>query len=269
MRGPPARRVAQASLAVGVWVFLLGAAVLRITQGRLLSWLALGLLLVVGAWALDAYVPSIGLGAVRRGRQVRRGHPRRVALTFDDGPSADTPSVLAELDRAGVRATFFVLGSHAELYPELIRSMVRAGHVVGNHTWSHRALALAPRRVIAEEIDRTQELLKALGAAQEKLFRAPRGFQGSFVRQVLRSRGLKLIAWTRGAWDSEPLGPVEIAARATRKTHDGDILLLHDGASTPAPASRAATARAVPLIIAAYQSRGFQFVTVPELLTHG
>jgi peptidoglycan/xylan/chitin deacetylase (PgdA/CDA1 family) len=241
----------------------------RITQGRSLSWFALALLLMAAAWALDSFVPALGLEAVRRGRRVPAGQQRRVALTFDDGPSADTPAVLGELHHAGIRATFFVLGRHAELYPELIRDMVRSGHVVGNHTWSHRILALCPRRVIAEEIDRTQALLTALGAASERLFRAPRGFQGIFVRPLLRARGLRLIAWTRGAWDSEPHAPAEIAARATRRPRDGDILLLHDGTSTPLPASRAATARAIPLIVAAYQSRGFRFVTVPELLMHG
>lgn len=269
MTTPPARRIVQAALAIGLWLLLTGAAVLRMTQGRRGGWVALVMLLFAGAWTVDAFVPALGHGAVRRGRLARPGQPRRVALTFDDGPSSDTPAILAELNRAGIQATFFVLGRHAELHPDLIRDMLQRGHVVGNHTWSHRLLALSPSRVVEDEIDRTQALLTSLGAAGERLFRAPRGFQGSLVRRVLRTRKMQLIAWTRGAWDSEPRAPAEIAARAARKPRDGDILLLHDGASTPEPVSRAATAKAIPLIVEAYRSRGFRFVTVPELLAHG
>ncbi|MFI5246340.1 MAG: polysaccharide deacetylase family protein, partial [Gemmatimonadales bacterium] len=196
------------------------------------------------------------------------GAPPRVALTFDDGPSMDTPAVLAALEREGIRATFFILGRHAEQHPQLVRSIALAGHEIGNHTWSHRVLALARPGQLAAEIDRTQQLLARLCLRAPRLFRAPRGYQGPLVRAALRRRGLALIGWTRGAWDSERRAATDIAALAAAKPRDGDILLLHDGAGTPGEQRRDRTAEAIPLIVREYRRRGFRFVTVPELL-HG
>jgi peptidoglycan/xylan/chitin deacetylase (PgdA/CDA1 family) len=83
---------------------------------------------------------------------------------------------------------------------------------------------------------------------------------------VLRARGLRLVAWTRGAWDSERRLASEIAALATAHPKDGDILLLHDGAGTPGEQRRDRTAEAIPMIVEAYRRRGFRFVTLTEML---
>lgn len=262
---PPAKRVGQVVLAVCVWATAMFAAVGLFTDHRLLGSVVLVTLLGFCVWALDAFVPAIGRGAVLRGRPSPNGSPQ-VALTFDDGPAPDTLAVLDALKRAQVRATFFMLGQHAQQRPELVRAVVDAGHVVGNHTYSHRVLALASRRTIAAELDRTQKILTEAGAPTPRFFRAPRGFQGPIVRRELTRRRLTLVGWTRGAWDSERRTARAIALAATADPRDGDILLLHDGAGTTGETRRDRTAEAIAHIVKTYRDRGFKFVTLAEML---
>lgn len=262
---PPRKRVIQVMLAVASWSAAMTAAVVLFTHHRLLGVVCAVLLLAAAGWALDAFVPAVGRGAVFRGRPSRDGTPR-VALTFDDGPAPDTLAVLDALRRAQVRATFFMLGRHAQQRPELVRAVVDSGHVVGNHTYSHRVLALSSPRTIAAEIDRTQKILVDAGAPTPRFFRAPRGFQGPLVRHVLKRRRLTLVGWTRGAWDSERRTARAIADAAAANPRDGDILLLHDGAGTPGETRRERTAEAIVYIVKTYRDRGFQFVTLSELL---
>jgi peptidoglycan/xylan/chitin deacetylase (PgdA/CDA1 family) len=259
------RRVLQVTLLIGLWPALAALAIAMIAEGFLIAAIGLGLLVLVGVWAVDAFVPTLGRAAVRRGPPSPPHAAPRVALTFDDGPSPDTPAVLRALRDAGVRATFFMLGRHVELHREIAASVVEAGHAVGNHTYSHRSLALASPKTIDAEIDRAEGVLVGLRGFTP-LFRAPRGFQGPLVRASLRRRGLRLIGWTRGAWDSEPRSAAAIAMAAIGKPRDGDILLLHDGAGTSGYVRRDQTAAAIPAIVAAYRARGFRFVTVPEML---
>lgn len=262
---PPLRRVAQALLVIFSWLAAMGLAVGLLLRHPLAGSVIVVALLAVGWWAMDAFVPAVGLGAVRRGPSHRGGSPR-VALTFDDGPADDTRAVLDALQRARVPATFFMLGRHAQERPELVRAVVEAGHVVGNHTYSHRVLSLASPRIVADEIDRTQQILVAAGAPAPRFFRAPRGFQGPLVRRELKRRELALVGWTRGAWDSERRSARAICDAATANFNDGDIILLHDGAGTAGETRRDRTVEAIPCIVAAYRARGFEFVTISDLL---
>jgi len=202
------------------------------------------------------------------GRSLRRGPggSRLVALTFDDGPSEDTPAVLDALDQAGVRATFFVLGDAVLRRPALVAEAVRRGHEVALHGQSHAKLVLAGPRRVADELDRCAAAIRAAGVDPAPLFRAPHGFSGPFVAPALRRRALRLVAWTRGVFDTERPGAAAIAARACRRMREGEILLLHDGCGTPGiDPRRDQTAAAVPEIVRRWRDSGFTFVTVGEL----
>jgi peptidoglycan/xylan/chitin deacetylase (PgdA/CDA1 family) len=157
-----------------------------------------------------------------------------VALTFDDGPEPEvTPRVLDHLATAEARATFFLIGARAERYPGLVRSIVDAGHALGNHTWSHRAAfaVLGPSR-IASEIDRTQELLGSIAGAAPTWFRAPAGIRSPWLEPLLAHRGLRLVSWTRRGYDAIATNPERVLRRLGRGLRAGDILLLHDGQLT-------------------------------------
>src|ERR1700722_17126800 len=100
--------------------------------------------------------------------------PDEIALTFDDGPNAAwTPKLLEILASYEVRATFFLLGGQAKAEPELVRRMSAAGHVIGNHTWSHPNLARSSSQVIREELKRTQQMIEQITGAAAKFFPPP------------------------------------------------------------------------------------------------
>ena len=222
--------------------------------------------IVAGALALQAYWVRWDLSgaSLRAGR--RDG--RQVALTFDDGPGPDTPAVLDALEGAGIRATFFMLGEKATQRPELVREIARRGHVVGLHGHTHRKLHLAAPRTVELELDRSAAAIRAAGVEPAPFFRAPHGFKGPILGRALRRRGLRLVGWTRGVWDTERPGVDAIVERACDRMRGGEILLLHDGCGTPGiDPRRDQTAAAVGEIARRWREAGYEFATVQALET--
>lgn len=273
---PAGKRLALlAAVAAGAALLALGGALA--VRGRVVPGLALASATALAALgALQALWPRFDLS----GRSFRAGPRggRWVALTFDDGPGEDTPAVLRALADAGVRATFFVLGAAARRRPEWVRAAAAAGHEVALHGDTHRRLAFAGPRRIARELDRCAEAIRAAGVAPAPLFRAPHGWKGPLLTRALRARGLRLVAWSRGVFDTARPGAEVIVARATRAMRGGEVLLLHDGAGEavrrgaerPAPAeARDQTAAAVPGIVARWRAAGYEFVPVSDLLRSG
>ena len=265
---PPRKRAALLAAALSPLASL-GAAGVLAGAGRAGPALALAAATgAVGLAALHAYWPRFDpLGtSLRRGP--RRG--RAVALTFDDGPSGDTPAVLDALDRAGVRATFFVLGEAVRRRPALARELVRRGHLVGLHGDTHRKLHLAGPARVARELDGCALALRDAGVVPAPLFRAPHGFRGPFLGPALRRRGLTLAAWTRGVFDTARPGAAVIAARASVRPRPGEILLLHDGCGTPGiDPRRDQTAAAIPEIVRRWREAGYEFVTLDAFMAQG
>jgi peptidoglycan/xylan/chitin deacetylase (PgdA/CDA1 family)/uncharacterized membrane protein YbhN (UPF0104 family) len=261
----PARKVALVAAAVAAALLPVAAGLRWAAAGALAPGLALAALaLAAGLGVLHVFWPrfDLGAGSVRRGP---RGD-RRVALTFDDGPSEDTPAVLDALAAAGARATFFVLGAAAERRPELVREIARRGHEVALHGHTHARLAVAGPSRIAGELDRGRAAVRAAGVEPAPWFRAPHGWKGPFLGPALRSRGLRLVAWTRGVWDTERPGAEAIAERASRRPSPGEILLLHDGCATPGiDPRRDQTAAAIPEIVRRWRAAGYETATVGEL----
>lgn len=217
----------------------------------------------VVACAIGCFVPNSSIfGAVTYGRGVRAPV---IALTFDDGPSPDTtPRILDVLHDAGARATFFVLGKHAVHQPELVERMVREGHEVASHGWSHDILAFARPAKIHREITETARVLARAGAPTPTLLRAPHGFRGPHLNHIAAGLGYHLVGWTKGVFDTARPGADVIAARAASAIRPGAILLLHD-ADGNGNADRSQTADALPAILASMQAQGLAAVTVSQL----
>jgi peptidoglycan/xylan/chitin deacetylase (PgdA/CDA1 family)/uncharacterized membrane protein YbhN (UPF0104 family) len=261
---PPGKRIAVVAAVLSA-LALVGGGALWAARGAVGPGLALAVgTLAAGILVLDALWPPFDLA----GESLRRGGRRalRVALSFDDGPSGDTPAVLDALDRARARATFFVLGAAAEARPDLVREIARRGHEVALHGHTHAKLALAGPGRVAAEIERGREAILAAGVEPAPLFRAPHGWKGPFLRRALRQRGLRLVAWTRGAWDTERPGAAAVAERASRRPRPGEIVLLHDGCGTPGiDPRRDQTAAAVEEIARRWRAAGYELVTVGAL----
>ena len=232
-----------------------------------LSWLAwvvdvaAVLLLTLGAWGMFGASSPL-FGGVVDGKRIRKNV---VALTFDDGPSPDTtPRILDILRAEGVRATFFVLGKHAERHPELVERIVREGHELGNHGYDHGILAFAGATQVHRQLQRTERLLRKAGGPPVRVFRAPHGFRSPFVARTARRLGYVTCAWSAGVFDTAKPGADVIIARSTKALKPGAILLLHD-ADGWGDDDRSQTADALPGIIAAARERELDFLTMTEL----
>lgn len=157
---------------------------------------------------------------------------KKVAFTFDDGPHPDwTPKILQELKRAGVRATFCVLGSQVKRYPHLVAQIVREGHTLCNHSWNHEfELGTLPEAKIRTNLERTnQEIRRAAPGAEIHYFRHPGGKWTPAAIKVARELGMTSLHWTVDPRDWERPGGDVIADRVMSNAKPGAIVLLHDG----------------------------------------
>jgi peptidoglycan-N-acetylglucosamine deacetylase len=185
---------------------------------------------------------------------------RSVALTFDDGPNPDaTPAILAALAARRVRATFFILGRHAEQWPELVKRVADEGHAIGNHGYFHRKLHLKSPAYVRNDLTLGTEAIERAAGIHPRFFRAPHGFRSPWVTSIARSLGQRTVGWSFGVWDSDRPGADVIAARVLAKTKPGSILLLHDGDGYDPQGDRRQTAQAVPVIVDRLLDQGFRF----------
>ena len=200
------------------------------------------------------------------GAALRRVPGSEVAITFDDGPNPRaTPVILDVLRREEVRATFFVLGRHADRWPDLVRRMADEGHQLGNHGYWHRKLHRRSPAYVRDDLRRGAEAIeRASGGIRPRLFRAPHGFRSPWVTPIASSLGERTVGWSLGVWDSARPGAGEIARRALDGARAGSILLLHDGDGYDAEGDRMQTAEALPAIIHGLRARGLRFCTLPE-----
>ncbi|MDQ2889099.1 MAG: polysaccharide deacetylase family protein [Gemmatimonadota bacterium] len=187
-----------------------------------------------------------------------------VALTFDDGPNPyATPLVLDALGRAGVRVTFFFLGTHVERWPEIARRAAAEGHQIGNHGYFHRKLHFRTPGYVRDDLRRGKRAIEAACGVSPMFFRAPHGFRSPWVTAIAHSMGETTVGWSLGVWDTDRPGADTIVARTVRGAAPGYILLLHDGDGYDPVGDRLQTAHAVPGVIAGLHDRGFTFATLP------
>lgn len=190
-----------------------------------------------------------------------------VALTFDDGPNPDaTPVVLDALAERGVHATFFILGKHAERWPELVRRVASEGHTLGNHGYHHRKLHLKSPRYVREDLRLGADAIEASCGRRPRWFRAPHGFRSPWVTRIAHELGERTVGWSLGVWDTDRPGASIIADRTVDGARRGSILLLHDGDGYDPDGDRLQTAQAVPDIVDRLQARGFRFVGLDDPL---
>lgn len=176
------------------------------------------------AWAVRGRSSTVFADAIWR----LPGDRRRLALTFDDGPSESTPQLLELLDRLGVKATFFMCGAHVRRLPEIATAVRDAGHCIGNHTQHHAMLSLKGQSFIRAEITAAQDSILDVTGVRPEWFRAPYGVHWMGLRQVQRELGLKDVMWSVIGFDWR-LPADRVANRIVKHASPGGILCLHDG----------------------------------------
>ncbi len=185
-----------------------------------------------------------------------------IALTFDAGPSENSPRLLDILKEKQVPATFFLLGKrHIEKYPELVRRMADEGHEIASHTWDHKILTRLEPDEIREELQRPNEEIERLTGRRPTLMRPPQGRTNDTVHEICRELGLAEVLWSVTAKDYTTNDSALIRQRVLDQAGRDGIILLHDIYQGTVPA--------VPGIIDALKERGYVFVTVPQLLAPG
>lgn len=180
---------------------------------------------------------------------------RSVCLTFDDGPHpVHTPRLLDVLQDQGVRATFFVVGREVERHPEIVRRMVAAGHLVGNHTFSHSAPGTVSARQLIDEVRRTDDLLTPILGQAPRLFRPPHGKVTAAKLLRLWGSSRTVVLWNADPRDFARSEPGEVLGWfRDRPLRGGDLVLMHDNVPH--------SIEALPELIEESRRRGLDFTT--------
>ncbi len=184
---------------------------------------------------------------------------KQIALTFDDGPHPKyTPKLLAILKRYHVKATFFVVGEMAQKYPRLVKEQVAAGHSIGNHTFHHVNLTKIPIEDVATEIKACGKVIQSITGQTPHLFRPPGGDYDRAVAEASAALGYVMVLWTDDPGDYASPGTKTIENRVLDKVTNGGIILIHSGIQQ--------TVDVLPQIIRYLKDKGYEFVTVDEML---
>ncbi|HJV46142.1 MAG TPA: polysaccharide deacetylase family protein [Bacillota bacterium] len=190
-------------------------------------------------------------------------HQKIIALTFDDGPHPIyTPLLLELLHKERVRATFFLLGNHAEKYPKITSWIYHAGHEIGNHSYSHREMKNLTRAEIYDEIKKTERIIHKIVGRRPDHFRSPYGEISPSILKATYESGYQLINWSIDPrdWDRHRTAEV-MTGSIQNKIRPGDIVLFHDGGG-----NQKEMLEAVKNLIHTLKLNGYHFVTISELM---
>lgn len=184
------------------------------------------------------------------------GSGKRIALTFDDGPDPDvTPQILAILEKYNAKATFFMLGSRVQYYPDIANDVFKGGHEIGNHTWNHPVLTkMSEAQILKEYMTTEQAIIEAIGT-NSTIFRPPYGASNSLVKATIDS---PQINWSIDTLDWKFRSAPKILPAIKSTLHNNAIILMHD--------IHLSTAEGLEDVLQYLRGEGFEFVTVSEIL---
>ncbi|MGD9494756.1 MAG: polysaccharide deacetylase family protein [Armatimonadota bacterium] len=185
----------------------------------------------------------------------------RIALTFDDGPSATyTPQILDIFAAHGARCTFLVVGSLVSGHRALLERAETEGHEVGIHSWRHASYTGMSDAAIRADLARCQAALDPILQRPVRWVRPPYGAVNARVRSAIAGAGYRVAMWSVDPRDWQRPGSSVVAERVLRGARDGAIVVLHDGGG-----NRAGTVAAMRTVVPALIERGFELVTLSEL----
>ena len=227
-----------------------------------------GTLLIVTLYMILPWMLSrfFGVGAFRKGRT-----PGKVAFTFDDGPHPKyTPMLLDLLKQYKVKATFFVVGSRAEQYPELIRRIHEEGHEIGIHNYTHKSnWIMLPRTVRRQHLERSADIVERITGKRPVLYRPPWGIMNFFDFWLPRSFRIVLWSVTGGDWSLDGEKDIEwLTRRLLKRIKDGSVVLLHDCGETAGakPESPGIMLASLARVLDKLQERNYDYVTIQEMI---
>lgn len=191
---------------------------------------------------------------------------KQLALTYDDGPNdPHTLRLLEVLAKHGVHATFFLIGCYVQQRPDIVRQIAAAGHVIGNHTFTHPLLTFKSAPEIRRQLSACRAALEDAIGEHSNLFRPPFGGRRPAVLRIARELGFEPIMWNVSGYDWKAPSAAVIEEKVTRQVHGGDVILLHDGGHRQMGADRSQTVVATDGLIKRYMNEDYRFATIPEI----
>ena len=190
------------------------------------------------------------------GTDAQHQEKQKIALTFDDGPHpSGTPVLLDGLAERNVKVTFFVIGENAVKYPKLLTREAEEGHIIGNHTYSHVDLTKMSQEAAECELEKTNAAIEAVTGKETEYMRPP---YGAWKKEMEENTGMIAVLWNVDPLDWNTDNETEIVNKVVTETEENDIILLHD--------CYLSSVKAALRIIDIMQAKGYEFVTVDELL---
>jgi len=203
------------------------------------------------------------------GRTFTRGVPgtKQIALTYDDGPNdPHTMRLLEVLAKHDARATFFLIGRFVEQRPDIVREIVHAGHVIGNHTFTHPRLIFTSPTETRNELQRCQQAIATATGHTPKMFRPPFGGRRPDTLRIAREMGMQTVMWSITGFDWRAPPAERIVQRVSRRIRGGDVVLLHDGSHLGMGGDRAQTVIATERLLAHWKEQSYAFISVPPMM---
>ena len=183
---------------------------------------------------------------------------KKIALTFDDGPTELTPKFLELLQKHQQKATFFCIGKQIEKYPEIFKKIIEQGNEIGNHSYSHsNKIGFFSAKKMNEEILRTDEIILKIGSLKTKLYRPPFGITNPNIAKAITKNNKKSIGWNIRSFDTAIHDEEKILKRILPNIKPGGIILLHDTSEK--------TFRVLEQILLFLEQEKYQSCTISEL----
>jgi len=195
-----------------------------------------------------------------------------VALTFDDGPSLEwTPKILDELKRAGVKATFFMIGEHVQKYPGIARRVAQEGHDIGIHSFSHHLFLFSRPERMEKEITDTRRLIREVTGRDTRLFRPPKAWLTGKEKKRIKDLGYEIVLWTLNSKDWVTFDDKYMVRYIIKNVRPGEIILFHDSGGVLATegGNRHETVVAIFRLVEKLREHGYRCLTVSQLLEMG
>lgn len=233
-----------------------------VKASRLAAWLG------AIAAALAAIMAMVSVGSFAVGaKAVKRKLPvysverfdKKIAISFDCAWGVEhTDAILTELERHGVKCTFFAVSFWVEKYPEYAKKIVEAGHELGTHSKTHPHMTQISRAAIREELSYSSKVIEETVGVAPTLFRPPFGDYNDALIEECEAAALLPIQWDVDSLDWKDLSANEISMRVINGAREGSIILCHNNGLH--------TAEALPVIFSTLQNRGFEFVPIGRLV---
>jgi len=204
-------------------------------------------------------------GTIYRGQTAKK----QVVLTFDDGPSPNwTPKILDELKREKIHALFFMVGHHVQKYPDIARRVAEEDHTIGNHGYAHSVMLYYTPAELEEEVKYAEHVIREITGQTTKYFRPPKAWLRKSIKDKVASMGYQTVLWSLNSKDWVAFNHKSMVRYISKNIKSGDILLFHDSGNVLSTegGNRLQTVKSISLLARTLREKGYEFVSIEELL---